>query len=181
MKQELNRFIPDNSIEIINVDANAVVYIFLNLKNQFCAIGYSAKRKNKDFYYLFQDEKQRNNYINEFFTNKIKIIQDKIQYKIDQKIQNDKLFEDIKIGDIFVSSWGYEQTNVNAVQLVELKGKTQSNARVSAFMRNVEANQWLIDPDLNIIKGSNKNKNGKLSDFTLYAKQWQSKAEDEDM
>ena len=64
---------------------------------------------------------------------------------------------------------------------VELKGKTESNARVSAFMRNVEANQWLIDPDLNIIKGSNKNKSGKLSDFTLYAKQWQSKAEDEDM
>lgn len=64
---------------------------------------------------------------------------------------------------------------------VALVGKTQSNARVSAFMRNVEANKWLVDPDLNIIKGSNKNKNGKLSDFTLYAKQWKSKAEDEDM
>ena len=64
---------------------------------------------------------------------------------------------------------------------VALVGKTQSNARVSAFMRNVEANKWLVDPDLNIIKGSNKNKNGKLSDFTLYAKQWQSKAEDEEL
>ena len=64
---------------------------------------------------------------------------------------------------------------------VELKGKTQSNARVSAFMRNVEANPWLVDPELNIIKGSNKNKNGQLSDFTLYTKQWQSKEEDEDM
>ena len=64
---------------------------------------------------------------------------------------------------------------------VALVGKTQSNARVSAFMRNVEANKWLVDPDLNIIKGSNKNKNGKLSDFTLYTKQWQSKAEDEEL
>ena len=57
---------------------------------------------------------------------------------------------------------------------VALVGKTQSNARVSAFMRNVEANKWLVDPDLNIIKGSSKNKIGKLSDFTLYAKQWKS-------
>ena len=63
---------------------------------------------------------------------------------------------------------------------VALKGKTQSNARVSAFMRNVEASQWLVAPQLNIIKGRN-NKSGKLSDFTLHAKQWESKAEDEDM
>ncbi len=64
---------------------------------------------------------------------------------------------------------------------VALMGKTQSNARVSAFMRNVEKSQWLVEPELNIIKGSSKNKTGKLSDFTLYAKQWQSKAEDGDM
>ena len=64
---------------------------------------------------------------------------------------------------------------------VELIGKTQSNARVSALMRNVEANQWLVDPELNIIRGSNQNKQGQLSDFTLYAKQRKSKTEDEDM
>ena len=64
---------------------------------------------------------------------------------------------------------------------VALIGKTESNSRVSAFMRNVEVNQWLTDPELNIIQGSNKNNNGKLSDFTLYVKQRKSKAEDEDM
>ncbi len=65
---------------------------------------------------------------------------------------------------------------------VEMKGKTQSNARVSEFMRNVEASKWLIEPELNIIQGGNKrrNKNKKLSDFTLYAKQWKNK-DDEDM
>jgi len=62
---------------------------------------------------------------------------------------------------------------------VILNGKTQSNARVSAFMRNVEASHWLVDPTLNIIKGTNKN--SQLSDFTLHTKQWKSKAEDEDM
>jgi len=61
---------------------------------------------------------------------------------------------------------------------VILNGKTQSNARVSAFMRNVEASHWLVDPVLNIIQGSN---GGKLSDFTLHTKQWKSKTEDEGM
>lgn len=59
---------------------------------------------------------------------------------------------------------------------VILNGKTQSNARVSAFMRNVEASHWLVSPELNIIKGGSEN--GKLSDFTLYARQWKNKAED---
>ena len=63
---------------------------------------------------------------------------------------------------------------------VALMGKTQSNARVSAFMRNVEASQWLVAPQLNIIQGRN-NKSGQLSNFTLYARQWESKAEDEGM
>ncbi|NOQ17066.1 MAG: pilus assembly protein PilN [Methyloprofundus sp.] len=65
---------------------------------------------------------------------------------------------------------------------VELNGKTQSNARVSEFMRNVETSKWLVDPELNIIQGGNKDKSKtkKLSDFTLYVKQWKNK-EDEDM
>jgi len=62
---------------------------------------------------------------------------------------------------------------------ITLIGKTQSNARVSALMRNVEESHWLVDPALNIIKGTSKN--SQLSDFTLHAKQWKNKTEDEDM
>lgn len=63
---------------------------------------------------------------------------------------------------------------------VELKGKVRADARVSAFIRNIETNPWLIEPKLNIIEGSNKNKNVQLNDFTIYIKQRQSNAEDED-
>ncbi|MCK5356298.1 MAG: PilN domain-containing protein [Methyloprofundus sp.] len=64
---------------------------------------------------------------------------------------------------------------------IALTGKTESNARVSAFMRNVENSQWLVKPELNIIQSGSTDKNAKLSDFTLYTKQWESKVEDEDM
>lgn len=55
--------------------------------------------------------------------------------KIAESIQNNKavsvkdveLVNDlgIKVGDIFYTSWGYEQTNINLFQVVALKGKTQ--------------------------------------------------------
>jgi type IV pilus assembly protein PilN len=54
-----------------------------------------------------------------------------------------------------------------------LEGKAQSNARVSAFMREVENSGWLSSPRLSIIKGMDKSlqDSGQLSDFTLFVTQ----------
>ncbi len=49
---------------------------------------------------------------------------------------------------------------------VTIKGVAQSNARVSNFMRNVEASQWVKEPKLSIIQS--KTEDGKrIADFTL--------------
>lgn len=55
-----------------------------------------------------------------------------------------------------------------------LEGKAQSNARVSAFMREVENSAWLTAPRLSIIKGHDKTDPKEflsLSDFTLLMRQ----------
>lgn len=55
--------------------------------------------------------------------------------------------------------------------ILTFEGKSQSNARVSAMMRNIEASQWLNSPSLTIIKFPDKANFELLSDFTLQAKQ----------
>jgi len=45
-------------------------------------------------------------------------------------------------------------------------GYAQSNARVSAFMRNIEASDWLAKPTLEVIKLDNKEDDGSR-EFTL--------------
>lgn len=50
------------------------------------------------------------------------------------------------------------------------EGKTQSNARVSAFMRTIEASSWLQIPKLDVIKSPEKNSVEQNSDFTMRAK-----------
>ena len=44
-----------------------------------------------------------------------------------------------------------------------IKGIAQSNARVSAYMRNIDASEWLTKPQLNIIqkKGAKKKSDGR--------------------
>jgi type IV pilus assembly protein PilN len=66
------------------------------------------------------------------------------------------------------------------------EGKSQSNARVSAFMRAVEASPWLQTPGLKVIRSSDKPSSDKtdteqLSEFTLYAKQEKQTAKTENV
>lgn len=44
----------------------------------------------------------------------------------------------IKVGDIFYTSWGYEQTNIDFFQVVALKGKTQVVIREVALNKKEE-------------------------------------------
>ena len=59
---------------------------------------------------------------------------------------------------------------------VTIKGIAQSNARVSNYMRNVEASQWVREPKLSIIQS--KTEDGKrIADFTLTLKQTKAKSD----
>ncbi|MEY3807858.1 MAG: hypothetical protein RI893_834 [Pseudomonadota bacterium] len=58
------------------------------------------------------------------------------------------------------------------------EGKSQSNARVSAFMRAIEASPWLKVPTLDVIQSSNKINPEQLSDFTMHTKQGNTPATD---
>jgi type IV pilus assembly protein PilN len=51
------------------------------------------------------------------------------------------------------------------------EGKTQSNARVSAFMRAIDASEWLKNPKINVIQSQEKIKSEHSSDFILVAQQ----------
>lgn len=51
------------------------------------------------------------------------------------------------------------------------EGKSESNARVSAFMKGIEASKWLQLPKLDVIKAPDKKDAGLASDFTVRAKQ----------
>ncbi len=53
---------------------------------------------------------------------------------------------------------------------VTINGRAQSNARVSSYMRNVDASSWLGFPSLQVIENKDKTGTG-FSHFTLQVKQ----------
>lgn len=62
---------------------------------------------------------------------------------------------------------------------ITITGEAQSNARVSSFMRNLEASDWLQNPQLDIIQAKNE-KGVRISTFTLRFSQVIPKAEGEE-
>jgi type IV pilus assembly protein PilN len=63
-------------------------------------------------------------------------------------------------------------------QLITLNGNAQSNARVSAFMRNLDASDWFTKPDLDVINVKTKG-NDRVSEFTLRVSQKAKQEKDE--
>lgn len=120
----LQRYIPENAKEILQEETGHVVYLYNNYADQICAVAYGGKRKKPDFQYSFKNEEQREEYVNKYLDDRLKIQQQKEQEKIEKKARQKAELAEIKEGDIFVCSWGYEQTNVDAYQIVELKGQT---------------------------------------------------------
>jgi type IV pilus assembly protein PilN len=53
---------------------------------------------------------------------------------------------------------------------LNLEGMAQSNARISAFMRNLEASAWFSNPNLDVIQAQDKSGN-RVSKFVLKVKQ----------
>lgn len=54
---------------------------------------------------------------------------------------------------------------------VTLKGRSQSNARVSAYMRNIDASDWVTKPNLKFIQTGKKKDAVGYNDFELVMKQ----------
>jgi type IV pilus assembly protein PilN len=73
----------------------------------------------------------------------------------------------------------YLETLAQTGSNLEVNGEAESNARVSTYMRNLQASDWLKDPNLTVIEIEDKTVN-RISTFTLTVKQTSPNASDED-
>lgn len=62
---------------------------------------------------------------------------------------------------------------------ITIKGKAQSSTRVSAYMRNIDASDWLTDPGLDVVETRDTG-NTRLSEFTIFAEQTNPETDEEE-
>ena len=92
--------------------------------------------------------------------------------RVIQQLQSDRtlvvhLFDDLVRK---VPEGVYITTFKQAAPVITLTGNAQSNARVSALMRNLDASDWYTKPDLDVINVKTKGSD-RVSEFTLRVNQ----------
>lgn len=98
--------------------------------------------------------------------------------QIIEKLQRSRP-EIVHVFDTFVSTLpdGTYLTGITQnAQRFKIQGVAQSSTRVSTFMRNIDASQWLKNPELEVVESKKDNPLG--SDFTMFADQVATLTED---
>ena len=104
-------------------EVSAICHVVTNQTGNILVKGYSSTKKQiADFYYCFPSEDKANAFIEKFFQSIKDRKASKEQRKAQAKQDALKLLNQIKVGDIFCNSWGYEQTNVDFFQITNIKG-----------------------------------------------------------
>lgn len=150
----------------------AVIFVFVhmhinglidNQKSRNAYLKLEIKLVDKKIGEISKLDKQKNRLIS-----KMKVIQ-RLQSSRPEIVHLfDELATTIPNG-VFIKSFTQSGANLT------LKGVAQSNARVSAYMRNIEASPWLKQPSLQIIETKEKSTRSRISNFTLKVKQGKDK------
>ena len=97
-----------------------------------------------EFCYRFKTEARRIEFCEEFLAKLERAEQYKAERKAAKAAARKEAQENVKKGDIFVATWGWEQTNVDAYQVVEKKGATVTLREIA--LRTIEGSeQYMSD------------------------------------
>jgi len=116
---QIQRYVPAGA-ELVEEHAHlAQIYVYYS-NGRPCAISYKGKQRKAEVNYAFSTAEKREDWIKRYT--------DQLQKDFDEKQQRKAAIKAFvcpwQVGDILNYSWGWEQTNQDFYQIVELKGKT---------------------------------------------------------
>jgi len=139
MPRDRSFYIPRGATKVVSKDApDAVVHYVANPRGWFHAVGFRGKAFKPAFNYTFKTQDNLVKYVEQFFKNCADINAYKTKRREERKSAG---AHTLNVGDILYSSWGYDQTNVDFYQIVELVGKATAVLRKVAQDRTESA--WM--------------------------------------
>lgn len=111
-------YIPEGAIEKKDPESSAVVYLH-DYNGKPALVAFSGNRSKPDRNLYYSTEERRDADAIDF----IDCVRRSEQLKREQKQARESSPLGVEVGDILVSSWGYEQTNIDYYQVIKICGK----------------------------------------------------------
>lgn len=121
-------FLPKGAVKVASKKSSAVAYLSVSMIGRPCAVGFYGKADKPAFNYSFRSVEKRNKWVADWLVK----MDDVAAYKAKQVADKAaKLAQPhgLKVDDVLVCSWGYDQTNIDYYQVIELVGKRSVKIR----------------------------------------------------
>ena len=155
MKKSLDRsfYIPTGSTEIKDPESDAVAYLY-NIEEKLVAMGFCGKGKKPVWHYYFSSKENRDKYVDKLFSDRQYSLARKEVEKKERALKVEENVKNTKVGDIYYSSWGYDQTNIDFYKIVAKKGsKSFMLQEIGQTVDSNGSSQDLVMPYENSYKG----------------------------
>lgn len=116
----------DSDIHNFFKEFKGVAYLYPSSQKSgaWSSCGFTGNRSKPDFRYWFTSKEDAQAYIQKWAVAQIKKELDKKQKREEKKSQASRMREFVSIGDVFVSSWGWDQTNIDYYKVVGFSGES---------------------------------------------------------
>lgn len=121
-------YVPKGSAKVTHKASGAVIYVKAEPKPH--AVGFFGNAQKPTFNFTFKTPERMEVYVRSRLADFEQLAQRRALRKAERKADLAKP-HNVKVGDIYRTSWGYDQTNVEFFEVVEVKGKF-------AILREVE-------------------------------------------
>jgi len=119
------------------------VEVFVNTKKNIAAL-FEGRKTKYNWAYSFKSSIDMIKYIDDAVKRIFDREEEKAKRKAKLKVLAKETRSTIKVGDIFATSWGYEQTNVSFHQITERISATRVKVRMIDF-EVVKSTSWCSD------------------------------------
>jgi len=130
-------YIPEDYTEVMS-NAYGEIRYQVHASGKIYARGYHTKAgkitSKAKWHYSFRNAANFNTYATEWLMGLQKAHALKEEEKAQRKAARSQLASSVKVGDIFVSSWGYEQTNVDFYQVIKKSGSSITVREIDSRM-----------------------------------------------
>ena len=107
-----------------------------------CAMFYGKSAK-PSWHYRFRNMEEVDTYLKKYLDNKEAIEKSKADRRASRKLTKD---HDIKVGDIYYTDWGYDQTNIDFYEVVAVRGTRIDMKELRQVLDNHSGNYDAVLP-----------------------------------
>lgn len=121
MRTNISRdfYVPAGATKFADKASSAVVYAYTNTDGEPCAVAFHGKASKPAWRFRFRNEAQRAKRAAEHFQ-RIQAWEDR---RASHRSSRTAFKHSFKVGDVFKTCWGYDQTNVEFFECTAVKGK----------------------------------------------------------